>query len=51
MPAAVYFDDQLSSVRVSGCVFEQIGGRVMLSRGPRSHSRPFSRLCHEGRSL
>jgi hypothetical protein len=35
MPAAVYFDDQLSSVKVSGCVFEQIGGRVMLLGGGR----------------
>ena len=40
MPAAVYFDDQLSSVKVSGCVFEQIAGRVMLLGGGRvSHFR------------
>jgi hypothetical protein len=35
MPAAVYLDDQLSSVKISSCVFEQIAGRVMLLGGGR----------------
>ena len=35
LPSAVYLDDQLSSVSVSGCVFDQIDGRVLLLGGGR----------------
>jgi hypothetical protein len=35
LPSAVYLDDQLSSVKISGCVFEQIGGRLMALGGGR----------------
>ena len=34
-PSAVYLDDQLSSVKVDGCRFEQIAGRVLELGGGR----------------
>ena len=32
---AVYLDDQLSSVRIQGCTFDQIDGRLMTLGGGR----------------